>query len=225
MSCFLWGVLIVIVLCSAYLGEGKKLETTPTPWPEQFHSVLYINNSGSLQVTDLWYDWSKGRNFNIIQKQLGRKLYDLEWNNGTSFYYYLDKDECKRMHFDVGILRPNWLEGAKYLGMKYVDGFLCNEWEKVDFIWYYEDAITNRPVHWRFFSGMSVHVMTFEVGAVLEDAEWQAPIYCFDKAVAVEDPKEKAKASPVKGYAPLYPYFHKRLLSGFNEHNIFTIDS
>ena len=23
--------------------------------------------------------------------------------------------------------------------------------------------------------------MTFEVGAVLEDAKWQAPVYCFDK--------------------------------------------
>lgn len=112
MRSFLWGVLIVIVLCNAYLGEGKKLDPTPTPWPKQFHSILFINNSGSLQVTDLWYDWSKGRNFNIIQNQLGRKLYDLEWDNGTSFYYYLDKDECKRTHVDVGILRPNWLEGA-----------------------------------------------------------------------------------------------------------------
>lgn len=23
--------------------------------------------------------------------------------------------------------------------------------------------------------------MTFEVGAVLEDAKWQAPVYCFEK--------------------------------------------
>lgn len=169
-------------------------------------------------MTDLWYDWSKGRNFNIIQNQLGRKLYDLEWDNGTSFYYYLDKDECKRTHVDVGILRPNWLEGANYLGTKYVDGFLCNGWEKVDFIWYYEDTVTNRPVYWRFFTGMTVHVITFEVGALLEDAEWQAPLYCFDEAGAVEDPNEKA--SPVKGYAPLY-----RFLSGFNDHTIFTTDS
>ena len=121
------------------------------------HSVLYINNSGSLQVTDLWYDWPNGRNFNIIQKQLGSKLYDLEWNNGASFYYYLDKNECKRLHFELGILKPNWLEGAKYLGMEYVDGFLCNVWEKMDLIWYYEDSLTNRPVHWRFFTGWYIH--------------------------------------------------------------------
>lgn len=27
--------------------------------------------------------------------------------------------------------------------------------------------------------GMVAHVMTFEVGAVLEDENWQAPVYCF----------------------------------------------
>lgn len=29
-------------------------------------------------------------------------------------------------------------------------------------------------------AGMVAHVMTFEVGAVLEDQHWQAPVYCFD---------------------------------------------
>jgi len=28
-------------------------------------------------------------------------------------------------------------------------------------------------------AGMVAHVMTFEVGAVLEDEHWQAPVYCF----------------------------------------------
>nr|DAD42523.1 TPA_asm: hypothetical protein HUJ06_000753 [Nelumbo nucifera] len=88
---------------------------------------------------------------------------------------------CWTHHFKVGILKPNWLDGANYLGQKYVDGFLCNVWEKVDFIWYYEDVVTKRPVHWLFYTGRSVHVMTFEVGAVLEDAKWQAPVYCFEK--------------------------------------------
>ncbi|KAG6653774.1 hypothetical protein CIPAW_05G100000 [Carya illinoinensis] len=82
---------------------------------------------------------------------------------------------------EVGILRPNWLDGAKYLGQRGVDGFLCNVWEKVDFIWYYEDVVTKRPVHWEFYTGRNAHVMTFEVGAVLEDARWQAPVYCFEK--------------------------------------------
>ncbi|XP_004503817.1 uncharacterized protein At4g14100-like [Cicer arietinum] len=156
----------------------------PSAWPEQFHSVLFINRSGNLQKTDLWYDWPNGRNFNIIQHQLGILKYDLEWNNGTSFIYTLDpfNHTCKLLHFDVGILRPNWLDGATYLGQQYVDNFLCNVWEKVDFIWYYEDVLTQRPVKWIFYSGMIAHVMTFEVGAVLDDAHWQAPVYCFSES-------------------------------------------
>lgn len=132
----------------------------PAPWPLQFHSILVINSSdGLLQVTDLWYDWPKGRNFNIIQHQLGKKMYDLEWNNGTSFYYTLDANkECRTVHFPVGILRPNFLDGANYTGREHKDGFLCNVWEKVDFIRYYEDAATNRPVAWTFISsGKSFH--------------------------------------------------------------------
>ncbi|MED6191988.1 hypothetical protein PIB30_006137 [Stylosanthes scabra] len=156
-------------------------EPVPAAWPEQFHSVLFINRSGSLQKVDLWYDWPNGRNFNIIQHQLGVLSYDLEWDNGTSFYYSLPpfNTTCKVVHFDVGILRPNWLDGATFLGLKNVDNFLCNVWEKADFITYYEDVLTQRPVMWVFSSGMVAHVMTFEVGAVLDDPNWQAPVYCF----------------------------------------------
>ncbi|KAK4413509.1 hypothetical protein Salat_2763500 [Sesamum alatum] len=164
----------------------------PTPWPLQFHSILFVNYTGSLSLIDLWYDWPNGRNFNIIQDQLGKLLYDLEWNNGTSFFYTLDSSkECRSAQLEVGILRPNWLDGAVYLGQENVDGFLCNVWQKVDFIWYYEDVVTKRPVHWVFYTGRSVHVMTFEVGAVLEDAKWQAPVYCFEKKKDTEvDVKE-----------------------------------
>ncbi|KAL7099535.1 hypothetical protein ACP275_09G090000 [Erythranthe tilingii] len=158
----------------------------PAPWPAQFHSILFINSSkGVLQVTDLWYDWPNRRNFNIIQNQLGKKLYDLEWGNGTSYYYTLDANkECRTMHFAVGILSPNWLDGANYLGQVDKDGFLCNVWEKVDFIWYYEDVATKRPVYWAFYTGQTAHVMTFEVGKVLDDPDWQAPVYCFEEAEA-----------------------------------------
>ncbi|KAF9588639.1 hypothetical protein IFM89_026487 [Coptis chinensis] len=46
---------------------------------------------------------------------------------------------------------------------------------------YYEDVVTKRPVHWLFYTGRAADVMTFEVGAVLEDEKWQAPVYCFEK--------------------------------------------
>nr|GLL21668.1 uncharacterized protein At4g14100-like [Ipomoea trifida] len=160
-------------------------EPIPTPWPLQFHSILFINitSKGTLQMIDLWYDWPNGRNFNIIQNQLGNLVYDLEWNNGTSFIYTLDSSrECQVLDVPVGILRPDWLDGANYLGQKYMDGFLCNVWEKVEFIWYYVDVVSKRPVYWAFYTGMVAHVMTFEVGKVLSDPNWQAPVYCFNNS-------------------------------------------
>ncbi|KAK4410695.1 hypothetical protein Sango_0142500 [Sesamum angolense] len=197
-------------------------DPVPTPWPLQFHSILFMNNTkGLLQVVDLWYDWPNGRNFNIIQNQLGKKLYDLEWDNGTSYYYTLDANkECKIRHFPVGILRPNWLDGATYLGQVYRDGFLCNVWEKVDFIGIMRMLLPrglfpglsfqHKRDNFMFFKncktldssiprlrelpscllswsaipslGMIGHVMTFEVGQVLDDPNWQAPVYCFEGA-------------------------------------------
>ncbi|PHU24137.1 hypothetical protein BC332_09244 [Capsicum chinense] len=175
---------LYLLLCFTFSIASKSGDPIPAPWPEQFHSILFMNNTkGNLQIVDLWYDFPNGRNFNIIQNQLGKKLYDLEWDNHTSFYYTLDANkECRVMHFPVGLLRPNWLQDGKYLGQRYRDGFLCNVWEKVDFIWYYEDVVTKRPVYWAFYTGMIAHVMTFEVGRVLADPNWQAPVYCFKEA-------------------------------------------
>ncbi|XVF49493.1 hypothetical protein PTKIN_Ptkin04bG0017600 [Pterospermum kingtungense] len=184
------------------LIASKSKDPTPTPWPLQFHSILFMNNSGTLQKTDLWYDWPNSRNFNIIQNQLGKLTYDLEWDNGTSYIYTMDSNkECRVLHFPVGILRPNWLDGANYLGQHEKDGFLCNVWQKVDFIWYYEDVITKKPVFWVFYTGYTAHVMTFEVGAILEDSQWQAPAYCFKEA------EEKRK--PVIGSLGLSDHHHQ----------------
>lgn len=137
------------------VGAGED-SPVPAVWPEQFHALLMMNFSGALSLIDLWYDWPNGRNFNIIRDQLSSSLfYDLEWNNGTSFFYRLDpgSEECRSAQVGVGILRPNWLDGATYLGQLRVNGFLCNVWEKVDFIWYYEDVATKRPVKWIFYTG------------------------------------------------------------------------
>ncbi|KGN46406.1 uncharacterized protein At4g14100 [Cucumis sativus] len=182
-------IFLILLLLSASVSYSISEDPVPTPWPLQFHSILLMNYSGIPQIINLWYDWPNGRNFNIIQHQLGHVLYDLEWNNGTSFFYTLDSSKtCSSAQLEVGILRPNWLDGAKYLGQRHVDGFLCNVWEKVDFIWYYEDVETKRPVHWLFYTGRQAHVMTFEVGAVLDDENWQAPVYCFDSTgTAVND--------------------------------------
>ncbi|KAL8519919.1 hypothetical protein ACS0TY_010742 [Phlomoides rotata] len=204
-SSTIYALLLLLLLPQLAAAASPK----PTPWPLQFHSILFVNYSGSLSLIDLWYDWPNGRNFNIVKDQLGKRLYDVEWNNGTSFFYTLDSNqECRSAQLEIGILRPNWLDGAVYLGQGNIDGFVCNVWQKVDFIWYYEDIVTKRPVHWVFYTGRSIHVMTFEVGAVLEDAKWQAPVYCFEKKDAETDPK---KYKVDVGYLELEPERQGRL--------------
>uniref|UniRef100_A0A0A0KAA8 Transferase, transferring glycosyl groups n=1 Tax=Cucumis sativus TaxID=3659 RepID=A0A0A0KAA8_CUCSA len=170
---------LILSLLSVSVNYSISEDPVPTPWPPQFHSIYVTNFSGVLEITDLWYDWPNGRNFNIVQHQLGTLLYGIEWNNGTEFLYTLDSSKtCDTIQFEVGLLPPKWLDGAHYLGQRHVDGFLCNVWEKVDFIWYYEDVETKIPVYWLFY----------DVGAVLEDEKWQAPVYCFDSTgTAVND--------------------------------------
>ncbi|XP_058207759.1 uncharacterized protein At4g14100-like [Rhododendron vialii] len=177
----LLAVLQLSVLTNAVSQPAEIEVPTPQPWPEQFHALLYMNLSkAQLQISNLYYDWPNRRNVNIFQKQLGVLLYDIEWNNGTTFYYTLGENgTCMIMQFDVGILRPDFLDGADYLGTQVTDGFLCNVWEKVDFIWYYEDVLTKRPVRWDFYDGISTHVITFEIGELLQDSFTQAPAYCF----------------------------------------------
>ncbi|KQK20500.1 uncharacterized protein At4g14100 [Brachypodium distachyon] len=159
----------------------------PTPWPEQFHAVMFTNlteSGGRLQLIDLYYDWPRGRNLNLIRSQLsGDPKYDVEWTNGTS--YIFDSASCRTIKFAVGILPPDWLRGAVYLGRETTDGFDCHVWTKVDFIWYYEDVVTHRPVRWNFYTGMQQHVMSFNVGGVLEDSQWQAPAHCFNDHAAM----------------------------------------
>ncbi|PRQ34187.1 hypothetical protein RchiOBHm_Chr5g0066081 [Rosa chinensis] len=117
-------IAILILLTSPLSSSSLPHEPDPvlTPWPHQFHSIMVMNYSGTLQVIDLWYDWPNGRNFNIVQVQLGSILYDLEWRNDTSFFYILDSSKsCNSVQLEVGILRPNWLDGAQYLGQRHVD--------------------------------------------------------------------------------------------------------
>ncbi|XP_039133439.1 uncharacterized protein At4g14100-like isoform X1 [Dioscorea cayenensis subsp. rotundata] len=180
-----WGSVMkkaMVLLLLMTIGEGDPI---PRQWPERFHAVLYMNISdGRLQITDLWYDWSAGRNVNLIQKQLGDLLHDVEWNNGTSYYYTVGPNstndgDCNVREFGVGIPRPDFLDDATYLRMEYTDGFLCNLWTKLDFIWYWEDVLTQIPVRWDFYDGISSHVMKFEEGVELDKSQWQAPSYCF----------------------------------------------
>ncbi|CAD6226394.1 unnamed protein product [Miscanthus lutarioriparius] len=168
-------------------GGGPPAPPSPVPpatppWPEQFHAVVITNLSargGGLQLIDLYYDWPRGRDLNIVRDQLSREpQWNVEWANGTAFLF--DAASCATFQFAVGLLPPDWkARGAAYLGRDRVDGFDCHVWSNFVFARYYEDVATGRPVSWNF-NGMQRHVLSFEAGAVLQDSsKWQAPAYCF----------------------------------------------
>ncbi|KAL6880692.1 hypothetical protein ACP4OV_012257 [Aristida adscensionis] len=162
----------------------------PTPWPEQFHAVVLTNlteRGGRLQLIDLYYDWPRGRNLNVVRDQLAAAgpLYNVEWANGSSYLFDVDpsSSSCSSAWHPVGLLPPDWIAGAAYLGREAVDGFDCHVWSKLFFLRYYEDVATGRPVRWNF-DGALRHVMSFEAGGAgvpaADDPVWQAPACCFD---------------------------------------------
>jgi len=38
---------------------------------------MFQNRTGKLALVDLYYEWGKGRNANLIHSQLGSTLYDI----------------------------------------------------------------------------------------------------------------------------------------------------
>jgi hypothetical protein len=75
MVCLSWCIVI-----SSALIVATALEKPPEPpvWPETFHAVAVQNRNGSLALVDLYYEWKKGRNANLIHSQLGTTLHDIE---------------------------------------------------------------------------------------------------------------------------------------------------
>ena len=87
------------------------------------------------------------------------------------------------IEFPVGILPPNWLDGATFEGQEGCNGFQCNRWEKADFITYWADANSGVPVKWVFHTdGAVFYVMSFVPGEQFPAEELQAPSYCFDSS-------------------------------------------
>lgn len=172
-------------------------QKTPPVWPEVFHASIVQFRNGTSSLVDLYYDWKKGRNANLIRRQLDDSvLYDLEYQNSTSFYFDRSKKgpgegggSCRRVDMPVGILRPDWLSGARYLGTRVINGFDCDGWASSaagrpateDFVHYFARASDGVPVRWTFHVGepMEMNVYSFEVGKEMPEEEWQAPSWCF----------------------------------------------
>lgn len=176
--------------------EEEAEEDPPSPvWPEIFHASIVQFRNGTSSLVDLFYDWPKGRNANLIRRQLEDDkdvLFDLEYNNGTSFYFDRSKGpeggSCRTVDMPVGILTPDWLSGARYLGTSVVNGFECRGWAKgegrpatEDFVHYFARISDGVPVRWTFHVGepMEMNVYGFEVGREMPEEEWQAPSWCF----------------------------------------------
>ena len=137
------------------------------------------------------YDYVKGGNLLVTQNQLGSTLWDLEWTNGTSFYFDRQSNTCKVLTFPVGILAPDWLKGAQYLGRENVSSHLCDVWRKgpMNFITYWADVQSGQPVRFVFgMNGMQMDVITWEESKVLADEFWQAPNSCFSPETHMQLP-------------------------------------
>jgi hypothetical protein len=48
-------------------------------------------------------------------------------------------------------------------------------------------------------AGYTAHVMTFEVGSVLEDPNWQAPVYCFNQTEKEKSVSSLLESTSVRG--------------------------
>jgi len=66
---------------------------------------------------------------------------------------------------------------------------------------------------WLVSAGMISHVMTFEVGAVLDDEHWQAPVYCFSEAEPEPKIQNRRSSSLLDLEASVGGGFHGTLMS------------
>ena len=156
----MWPLLLVpfLLAAAAHASAAEPPAAAMAPWPEQYHALVVSNltaRGGRLQVIDIYYDWPRGRDLNVVRLQLPGAgeppLRNVEWANGTS--YLFDAASCQTYTFAVGLLPPDWKKaggGAAYLGRARVDGFDCHVWSNFVFARYYEDVATGRPVAWNF---------------------------------------------------------------------------
>jgi len=179
-------------------AEATPAELTPAAWPPVFHAALRQNRSGELAQVDLYYDWQGGRNLHVIRKVGQEPFYDNERQNGSTYYYTPGTEKCKAIDMKVGLLPPNWLQGARFRGEVALVGpdagtRACHVWEKGDaepphtgpFIVYYADVATGLPVRWVFFDGAIFDVIAWRPGeGPPSEAYWQLPSTCFRPAAA-----------------------------------------
>lgn len=92
----------------------------------------------------------------------------------------MQADTCKVRTFEVGVLTPDWLKNATYLGVETVDTVECHKWSKADFLTYWASIKTGHPIRWLFFDGSQFDIMSYEPGRAPPEEILQAPLSCFE---------------------------------------------
>jgi len=181
---------VLMVLCGCVLANQLLR------WPDKLHATLIQNRSGDMGVVELYYDFVRGFNLNVISalSSRGDPLFDLELQNGSTYYFRpSDASACKRIDMGVGILRPDWLEGADYLGEEKLvldtKTLVAEKWsqgERPDgkpgvFITYWNDKETQTPIKWTFFDNAEFFVIRWEPGVGPEDDSiYSIPQACWE---------------------------------------------
>lgn len=71
-------------------------------------------------TTVTFYDYPRGANLIHISPDSNNSdvLWDLELDSHQSYYFTPTRKTCFPMQFPVGILRPDWLANATFLGLR-----------------------------------------------------------------------------------------------------------
>lgn len=163
----------------------------PRLWPSLLRAELKQNRNGSIANTTLCYDFAGGRNLNIIVgvHPPSPPLYDNERENGTTYYYHPSGGggDCKVIDMGVGILRPDWLSGAKFVSTETVNGVVSHCFTQGEaprglgrpFVTYCASESDGWPTRWTFFDGAIFDVASFQPGGTCAEAEYAIPGECF----------------------------------------------
>lgn len=158
----------------------------PPIWPARFMIVQrrVPDNATELEPasTVTWYDSVAGANLIQISPDSNTSdvLWDLELNTGKSYYHTPTRKTCMPMRFPVGILRPDWLANATFLGPSQVQGRAVVGWTKVDFIDYFADPVTCEPVSWYFHTMKAAfNTVLYVPHRLVPSTDWfSPPSYC-----------------------------------------------
>ena len=177
-----------VTASSAFSSSSSSTNCTaaqPPVWPTTFTLVqrrIPDDPTAGNATTVTYYDFEHGANLIQITSDddPAAVLWDLELNSHHSYYFTPSERSCQKMRFPVGILRPDWLANATFLGKSVRNGRPVLGWTKVDFIDYYADAESCEPVSW-YFHSMQARFDTIYWGAhvaVADLAMFEPPSYC-----------------------------------------------